>query len=308
MPQPIESRVQANEIGLAVFEWPGEGTPVFFAHATGFHARCWDQVIARLPGRRCIAMDMRGHGRSDKPAPPYVWRSFGEDVAAVARQLDFHGYIAVGHSKGGHAVTLAAALEPGIFSRLILVDPVILPRDTYARAPMEEHFAARRRNHWTSPDEMFERFRARPPFNAWDPAVLRDYCDYGLLPNPDGEGYVLACPPRIEAAVYAGSAGTDIYDEIESLDIPVRVLRARARQESSLMDMSGSPTAAGLASHFKHGEDVPGPQHSHFIPMADPALVAEEVLGSPPDPGDEIVVAAGKHDAAALILSLRHAR
>ncbi|HEX6030819.1 MAG TPA: alpha/beta hydrolase [Tepidiformaceae bacterium] len=278
MPQPTESRLHVNGLDLAVFEWPGDGTPVFFAHATGFHARCWDQVIARLPGRRCIAIDLRGHGRSDKPAPPYVWRSFGEDVAAVARQLAFDGYIAVGHSKGGHAITLAAALEPGIFSRLILIDPVIMAREMYGRAPMEEHFAARRRNHWASPGEMFERFRDRPPFNAWDPAVLRDYCDHGLLPDPDGDGYVLASPPRIEAAVYAGSAGTDIYDEIASLDIPVRVLRARTRQESGPMDMSGSPTTPDLASHFKHGEDVPVPQHSHFIPMENPALVARQIL------------------------------
>jgi len=34
----------SNGVDIALFEWPGEGTPVFLAHATGFHARCWDQV------------------------------------------------------------------------------------------------------------------------------------------------------------------------------------------------------------------------------------------------------------------------
>ena len=89
---------------------------------------------------------------------------------------------------------------------------------------------------------------------------------------------MLACPPRIEAAVYAGAhADAAIYDVIESLDIPVRVLRARSRTESSGMDMSGSPTAPDLASHFKHGEDVYLPQYSHFIPMEDPEFVAAQV-------------------------------
>src|SRR5688572_14974651 len=107
---------------------------------------------------------MRGHGRSDKPEPPYDWHLFGEDVAAVAQQLGAEGWIAVGHSKGGHAVTHAAALAPGMFGALILLDPVILPPEYYGRPRTEEHYAARRRNHWPSPEAMFESFRGREPF------------------------------------------------------------------------------------------------------------------------------------------------
>lgn len=266
-------------VELQLFEWPGDGPDVFFAHATGFHARCWDRVIERLPGVHAYALDMRGHGRSDKPAPPYPWANFGRDVAAVARQIGLNGALAVGHSKGGHAVTLAASLEPGIFAKLLLVDPVIGPRAGRPGGSAEgDHFAARRRNEWGSPEEMFDRFKDRPPFSGWDPEVLRDYCEYGLLPNPAGEGYVLACPPEIEAATYAGAMATDIYPAIESLTIPVRILRARQRTEGGPMDMSSSPTAPDLASHFQHAEDIFLPQYSHFIPMEDPELVARHVL------------------------------
>src|SRR5688500_4650666 len=176
-----------------------------------------DQVVAKRPGRRCVAIDMRGHGRSEKPEPPYDWHSFGEDVAAVARAMDADGWIAVGHSKGGHAVTHAAALDPGIFRSLILLDPVIVAPERYVGPTSTDHFAARRRNHWDSPAQMFESFKDRPPFSSWEPEVLKDYCDYGLLPNHDGPGFVLACPPRIEAAVYAGSASANLYDEIDVL-------------------------------------------------------------------------------------------
>jgi lipase len=277
-----EFRARVNSVELAFFEWPGSGAPILLAHATGFHARCWDQVVERLPGRHVYALDMRGHGRSEKPPPPYAWRSFGEDVASLARYLGLAGAIGVGHSKGGYAVTLAAALAPAAFSKLLLVDPVILPREVYRQAGERnggEHFAARRRNEWASPQEMFDRFKDRAPFNIWDPAVLRDYCDYGLLPSPAGAGYVLACPPEVEAATYAGNAGGDIYDEIDSIDIPVRVLRARPRPEGSLgMDVSGSATSPDLARHFLKGEDVPLPQYSHFIPMEAPAFVAGQIL------------------------------
>ena len=54
---------------------------------------------------------------------------------------------------------------------------------------------------------MFERFHKRPPFDLWQPQVLRDYCEYGLL--PDGDGFVLACPPEIEASIYQHSNAPD---------------------------------------------------------------------------------------------------
>ncbi len=279
MRELIQTRHAVNGVELEVYDWPGGAPAIFLAHATGFHARCWDRVVQRLPEFRCIAVDMRGHGLSSKPAPPYLWRYFGEDVAALCVEMGIEGAIAAGHSKGGYAVTLAAALQPRIFSKLLLVDPVILSREAYrAERGDVEHFAARRRNEWPSPEAMFERFKDRPPFRLWDPEVLHDYCQYGLVPNPDGDGYVLACPPQIEAATYAGSAGGDIYDEIATIEIPVRILRARGRSAESIMaDMSGSPTTPDLATHFKHAEDVPVPQYTHFIPMQDPGFVADEL-------------------------------
>ncbi len=273
-----ESRVRVNGVELALFEWPGEGTPVFLAHATGFHARCWDQVVERLPGRHCIAMDMRGHGRSEKLPPPYNWRSFAEDTAALVRHLGLEGALGVGHSKGGYAVAVAAAMAPGAFGRLLLVDPVILPPEAYGRFSGEGHFAAKRRNQWASPEEMIGRFRDRPPFSLWEPAVLDDYCRYGLLPAPSGEGYVLACPPEVEAATYAGNAGGNPYAEIESLTLPIRLLRARQRPPGGAMDMSGSPTNPNLAAHLRNVEDRPVPQYSHFIPMEAPGFVAGQIL------------------------------
>ena len=70
----------------------------------------------------------------------------------------------------------------------------------------------------------------------------------------------------------------DIYAEIAAIDIPVRVLRAKPRQEGEGMSMGGSPTPAYLASRFRHGEDILLPELSHFIPMEDPALVARHIL------------------------------
>jgi lipase len=278
---PSESCVTVNGAELALFDWPGEGAPILFVHATGFHARCWDQVIAGVPGRHCIAVDLRGHGRSSKE-PPYDWDALGRDIAALVQALDLGDTVAVGHSMGGFIVTVAAAAVPERFGRLLLVDPTIGRRDNYApgRESGGVHFSARRRNRWSSAQEMFERFYGRPPFDTWDTAVLHDYCDYGLLPAPDGDGYVLACPPEIEGRMYTGGGGYDIYRDVAAVAQPVRVLRGRQREAGAQPEATPfrtSVTAPDLAARFRNGEDVLLPDLSHFIPMEAPALVARHV-------------------------------
>ena len=270
---PVEHRFAVNGNEIALWEWPGEEPAVFFCHATGFHARCWDQIIAQLPGRHCYAIDARGHGHSSKPAPPYRWRNFGEDVAAIASQLNLADAVGVGHSMGGHSVTLAAALCPGAFSSLLLLDPVIRNRNEYVGPWTQAQFVAKRRNRWASPQEMFARFENRQPFQTWDRKVLRDYCEYGLLPS--GDGFVLACPPEIEAGIYENSPApeSNIYPEIATIQIPVHVVRS-GKQLDPANFMGSSPTAPGLASNFAHGTDLLT-DHSHFIPMEAPALTAQ---------------------------------
>ena len=276
--EPVERRVRANGIELACFERGGDEPAALFAHATGFHARCWD-AIAEALDERSVAVDLHGHGRSEKPPPPYPWSAVADDLAAFCEALDLRGAIGVGHSKGGAAVAVAAALRPGTFAALLLVDPVLMDPALYERTPSfeAEHFVARRRNRWDSPDEMFARFADREPFSRWQPRVLRDYCEYGLLPAPDGEGYTLACPPEIEAAVYAGNRAWNPYPRLRELRLPVRILRAPPPRPGEPWSMSASPTWPGLAGALANAEDVPLPQHSHFIPMEAPDLVAAHV-------------------------------
>ena len=269
---PAERKLSVNAVDLTLWDWPGELPPVFFCHGTGLHSRCWDQVILEL-GHRAFALDFRGHGRSSKPPSPYHWRTFGEDAAAVAQALDLSGAIGVGHSMGAHALIVAAALRPEAFSALLLIDPVVRPQSAYVGPFKGAQFVAKRRNQWAIPEEMFESFADRPPFASWDRRVLRDYCEYGLL-SADG-GYVLACPPATESEIYENGAlpNADIYREIASLEIPVRVVRARPVRDPSDV-MLGSPTTPDLASRFAQGTDLLLSQHSHFIPMEAPALTA----------------------------------
>jgi pimeloyl-ACP methyl ester carboxylesterase len=271
---PLERRVAVNGVELAVYEWPGDGPPVLFAHANSFHGRCWGPVAARLPGRRRVAFDLRGHGGSDKPAPPYSWPDFAADLVALARALDIAGAVGVGHSLGGYAAALAAASAPEHFRALLLIDPVILPPELYGARIPGVHGAARRRNHWPSPGAFYERLHARHPFSRWEPAALHAYCDHGLVRNPSGHDYVLACPPAVEADIYHASTEHAIFDAIATVRLPVTVVRGHPHALNPAEDFAASPTWPGLAGAFPNGRDLHLADHTHFIPMEDSALVA----------------------------------
>lgn len=292
-----EGRVAVRGIELAYFEWGPRGGPtVLMLHATSFHARCWDGVIRELAGHgHVIAVDQRGHGRSTK-APPYDWSEFGADAAALVETLDLDDVIGVGHSMGGHAVVQAAAGHPDRFRALLLVDPVILDPASYAKPFLfpsaDDHPVSRRRNRWTSPEEMFERFKDRHPFSVWIPDILMDYCRFGIV--PDGDDFVLGCPPKVEAAIYTGSASRDIRETIAEMPKPVIVLRAKGRAsprrtdapDIGAMDFARSPTWPGLAAAFPNGRDVHHPELTHFMPMQAPDVVARHIR--------ELVVAENK--------------
>ena len=263
--------------GLAVWEWPGADPPILFVHATGFHGRVWDRVIQQFSGRRCIAPDLRGHGRSVRTEPPCHWSPFARDVVGITEALKLRGAVGVGHSMGGHLLVQAAAAHPEAFTELVLVDATIFPREFYGQRHFDAGFIRRRRNRWDSPEEMFARFRPRAPFASWDPQVLRDYCEFGLVPA-DG-GYVLACPPEVEASIYehCNEPEADIYRLFGRIEQPVTVMRAGILARTDKFDLAGSPSAPDLATKFPRAVDMELPGRNHYFPQETPELVADAI-------------------------------
>jgi lipase len=275
--------IPADGINFGVWHWHGSGMPtLFFLHATGFHARVWDQVIARLDFADCYAMNIRGHGQSDTTTPPLSWRLAGNDVVRVTDKLALRGAVGIGHSMGGHSLCIAAATKPELFSCLILIDPVI-QREKYYRGAQDpkpdyaNHPVARRRNAWASAEEMYERFKDKPPFSRWQKDVLKDYCAHALRGAQDKNGYVLACAPLLEASIYAQSTAPDalIYDDLKKLEMPVLIIRLGIPRDDDDLNFDVSPTKPELASHFKNGQDMHIAEHTHFMPMENPELTAD---------------------------------
>ncbi|TRD11050.1 alpha/beta hydrolase [Erythrobacter insulae] len=279
--KPAQHTLSVNDIELVYFEWNGEPhsdePPIIFAHATGFHARVWDTVIAHFPDRHVYSIDLRGHGRSTG-GPIKDWQQISSDVSVFLDALNIRDAIGVGHSMGAHTLLQCAADKPDAFSRLVLFDPVILAPEFYAEGTPwftddNPHPAIRRKREFESADAMIERFASRDPYSLFDARVFEDYCRHGLLPSTSGDGFELACPPQVEASVYASSrSNTGIHDAARSVKIPTVVIRAKP---TATMDFKGSPTWPELAATMPAGKDMPRYDRTHFHPFEDPDDAAQ---------------------------------
>lgn len=276
--EPVTRFYPAGGIELAVHEWAsdGGGVPLVFAHATGFHGRVWDAIIAAFPDHPAYAIDLRGHGQS-RAGPISDWRVLAGDVAAFLAQAGISGAVGIGHSMGAHTLLQVAADQPAAFSRLVLFDPVILAPEYYAAAETlftadNPHPAIRRKRDFASAEAMIERFAARDPYDLFDARVFEDYCRHGLVPARSGAGedggMELACAPEVEASVYASSRSNGaILEAARRVDIPVLVVRAK---HTSLQDFKSSPTWPELAATLPNGTDLYRPDMTHFHPFQDP--------------------------------------
>ena len=283
--KPEEIYLSVNDIEICCFRWGDPvGRALLLVHATGFHARCWDQVIAHLPSDwNIVSVDMRGHGRSEKKGP-YKWAQFGSDLSEVTSQLGIKKAIGVGHSMGGYCVTEVAYLSPDVFSDLVLVDPVIRPPETYDSqlgepyGSVEDHPIARRRSHFESWVEMYDRYEQRSPYSLWHRQVFEDYCRHGVVPARVGSGVELACPGSVEASIYMGNNESSIHEYIPNISQSTKILRAPPRRTDSVeVDFTASPTWPDLVNSFPNAEELYLDHLTHFIPMQEPELVANVI-------------------------------
>ncbi len=100
--------------------------PVVLVHSLAGNTAHWQAQLAHLrAGRRAVALDLRGHGRSD-PAPDgdYGIESLAGDLAAVADALGLGRFALVGHSLGGGVALAYAGTHPDRVERLLLVDAI----------------------------------------------------------------------------------------------------------------------------------------------------------------------------------------
>ncbi|PYM33502.1 MAG: alpha/beta hydrolase [Candidatus Rokuibacteriota bacterium] len=116
-------RVRANDVSLAVHEWPGRGSAIVAVHGLTSNHTVWYSIADALGGsHRILAPDLRGRGDSDKPATGYSLSHHAADLRALLDHFRLARAILMGHSLGAHIAVRFATLHPDRVSKLVLFD------------------------------------------------------------------------------------------------------------------------------------------------------------------------------------------
>lgn len=110
------------------YEESGHGDPpLVFIHGWCCDHTYFAPQVAHFQDRfRCVALDLRGHGASDKPeAGPYTLPGFADDVAWLCQQLALERPVLIGHSMGGTIGFDVAARYPSLPSAVALLDSAL---------------------------------------------------------------------------------------------------------------------------------------------------------------------------------------
>lgn len=135
--------VQLRDI-VAWHEEAGDGPAILLLAGLGGHSGLWfPHVPALARGRRVIALDNRGAGRTGAPDKPYSIPGMADDAAQLLDRLGVERAAVAGHGMGASIALELAAARPALVESLVLIGAAARP-DGRQRLVTEGWIAARR--------------------------------------------------------------------------------------------------------------------------------------------------------------------
>ena len=262
-------------------DWGGSGPTLHFAHANGFPPGTYRKLIDELTNHHHVfSMAARPLWPDSRPQVLRDWSLLAEDLRAELDRRGERGIVGVGHSLGAVISLLSAAADPGLFSAVVAVDPLILTGvhslfwGTVKAVGLAGRVnlvrgARRRRELWSDRAEARTTYANKKVFTSWDPEVLDDYLDAGMVDLPQG-GVRLRYPRECEARIFS-AAPHDLWTELRKVSVPT--LFVQGEHSDTFLD----------AARARVEREVPGSRtvvvadSSHFLPMERPSELARVI-------------------------------
>jgi len=181
-----EFRVDTPRLALSVRDHEGGEPAILGLHGLASNARWWDLVAARLaPAHRVIAVDLPGHGRSDRPDTGYDFETVCRDLDGLLAALHPDPVVVVGHSWGATVALTFAVNHPDMALGVVCIDG--------GAGDLKAYFGPT----W----EMAQETMRPPALHGVTPATLRAWMDS----SPLSEG----SDPDTAAAILGGNFEDD---------------------------------------------------------------------------------------------------
>jgi pimeloyl-ACP methyl ester carboxylesterase len=116
------NKIKGEEGYIFVDDGGSGNLPVVFTHSFGGDVSHWANQLSHIrETRRAVALDFRGHGKSDASRNShFAAESLANDIVAIVDELDLDKFVLVGHSMGGSAAIAYADSHANRVAGLVL--------------------------------------------------------------------------------------------------------------------------------------------------------------------------------------------
>lgn len=259
--------------------------PLHFLHANGLCAGTYTPFIDLFSEKfTTVATDIPGHGDSDHHGEKTIlhWDIFIDHIKeSIIRNCDTP-VVGIGHSLGAVVTYITAAKYPELFSKLVLIDPVIFPKRKLFIIALAKKLgilnkinplptgARRRKKIFANRDEAYTRFSAgKGMFKTWDDDFIKSYTSNGLKEEHNGS-VSLKCDPETEAQIYE-SILMDIWSYPQKIQSPTLLIRG------GKTDTFDKYAAKRLVKEIKECRLITIEDAGHFVPMEKATLCQKNI-------------------------------
>ena len=232
----------------------GKKDALVFIHGWTCNADFWKASANAFPEYRVIAVDLIGHGRSDKPQTTYSMEYFARSVDAVLKKAKVERAVLVGHSMGTPVARQFYRLYPNKTLGIVIVDGAV--KAFADEATMKGFAAPLRANYAENMPKFLEQMLA-----AVQDKQLRDFIAKGMSSTPG----------HVAISAWDGMADPAIWKD-DKINVPVLAVMAPSPYwPPNLKDFY---VAAAPNLDFQMWSGV-----SHFLMMEKPKEFNDQVKG-----------------------------
>ena len=223
-----------------------------FVHGWTCNADFWRSQMNDFPSLRVIAVDLAGHGQSDKPRVSYTMEYLARSIEAVLSDAKVKRAVLVGHSMGTPVIRQFYRLFPEKTAGLVIVDGAL--RILFPKEQMDQFMTPLRTNYQAAATRMVE-------------GMVAPVKDEKL--RAEIKSAMLSTPDYVAISAMEGMADEKLYAK-DPIKVPVLAILAKSPVWTEDTESFLRSMAPNL--EFKMWEDV-----SHFLMMERPKEFAQAV-------------------------------
>jgi len=267
---------------IPVLDFGGEGEVIHFAHANAYPPGAYKQLLSALTEKFKVVALIQKPLREGSDYQSFTsWEELADDIISSIEVQNIKPVIGMGHSLGAIATIIAAHKRPELFSKLVLMDPVLFPKyvdylGKVVPVKYRKHLipiarkALNRKSEFYTKESAFQSYRQKEVFKRFSDDALWDYINSGLVKDEKTSLQVLRFTKEWEARIY--STVLHMNDILFQLRVPIYAIRG---DETNVIKKE-------LWEEWKkeqpHNHFLNIAFASHLVPMEYPEVIAKWLI------------------------------